>query len=141
MKLSTAGRYGLRALLDLVANYRGAAISLAAIAARQRVSPGYLEHMFSALKKAGLVYSTRGSQGGYHPAPGLADKTAGEVLRVLEGDLCIVEMPAAAAAEDPIQRCLRERVWDVLDRGVASVIDSKTLGALARPPSAPTQKS
>ena len=139
MKLSTAGRYGLRALLDLVANHRGEAVSLAAIAARQGVSAGYLEQMFSTLKKAGLVHSTRGSQGGYHPAAGLADRTAGEVLRVLEGELRIVEMPDREGGEDPIQRCLREQLWDALDRGVAAVIDAKTLRELALPPATDTR--
>jgi len=130
MRLSTAGRYGLRALVDLITHHDGTPVSLASIAERQQVSMGYLEHMFSILKKAGLVLSARGSQGGYHPVAGLGSKTAGEVLRVLEGDLHVME-PEPEGNSDPIRQCLRHKLWDALDRGIAETVDDVTLDSLA----------
>ena len=129
MRLSTAGRYGLRALVDLITHHEGTPVSLASIAERQQISMGYLEHMFSILKKAGLVQSARGSQGGYHPVAGLGNKTAGEVLRVLEGDLNVME--PGAQEDDPIRQCLRQQLWDALDRGIAETVDDVTLDSLA----------
>ena len=55
MKISTKGRYGLRALADLAANSQGEPIALAMVAARQKISLNYLEQVFGQLRKAGLV--------------------------------------------------------------------------------------
>ena len=75
MKLSTKGRYGLRALIDL-AQYSGEApVSITSISARQELSERYLEQLMSMLKKAGLVKSIRGAGGGYVLA-----KDMGEIL-------------------------------------------------------------
>ena len=65
MKISTKGRYGLRAMLDLALNSKMGHVSLYSIAERQGISESYLEHMFSTLRKAELVKSIKGAQGGY----------------------------------------------------------------------------
>ena len=65
MKLSTKGRYGLRALIDLAQNSKETPVSITSISARQELSERYLEQLMSMLKKAGLVESIRGAGGGY----------------------------------------------------------------------------
>lgn len=66
MKLSTKGRYGLKAMVDLATEYdSGARLSIAQLAERQGVSAAYLEQLIASLKKAGLVTALRGVQGGY----------------------------------------------------------------------------
>ena len=67
MKLSTKGRYGLRAMIDLAKNSEAEAVPISSIAARQEISESYLEQLIAKLKKAGLVSSIRGAQGGYMP--------------------------------------------------------------------------
>ena len=131
MKLSTASRYGLRALIDLLASHDGKPVSLHAIADRQQVSVGYLEHMFSVLRKAGLVISVKGSLGGYLPAESLGRLTAGEILRVLEGDLSVIDSSPRLGDRDPIRACLHEKVWDVVNRKVAKTVDGITMAELA----------
>ena len=65
MKLSTKGRYGLKAMVDLATEYdSGARLSIAQLAERQGVSAAYLEQLIASLKKAGLVTALRGVQGG-----------------------------------------------------------------------------
>ena len=65
MKLSTKGRYGLRAMIDL-ARYSGQEpVTISSIAARQNISERYLEQIVALLKKGGLVKSIRGASGGY----------------------------------------------------------------------------
>ena len=59
VKLSTKGRYGLRALIDLAANDTGEAVSIQSIAGRQNISESYLEQLIAKLRKAGLVVSVR----------------------------------------------------------------------------------
>ena len=65
MKLSTKGRYGLRALIDLAQNSTEEPVSITSIAERQEISERYLEQLMSKLKKSGIVKSIRGAAGGY----------------------------------------------------------------------------
>ena len=55
LKLSTKGRYGLRALIDLAQHSENEPVSITSIAARQGISERYLEQLMSMLKKAGMI--------------------------------------------------------------------------------------
>ena len=68
MKLSTRGRYGLRALIDLAVHETDGAVSAQSIAQRQNISESYLEQLIRKLKQDGLVDSVRGAGGGYRLA-------------------------------------------------------------------------
>ena len=59
MKLSTKGKYGLRAIIDLARFSEKEPVSIGCIATRQKLSERYLEQLFALLKKAGLVKSIR----------------------------------------------------------------------------------
>ena len=83
MKLSTRGRYGLRAMIDLAIHDQGDYVTLGSIAQRQNISLNYLEHSFAALKNAGLIRGMSGSQGGYRLAAPPSDITIRQVLEVL----------------------------------------------------------
>ena len=91
MKLSTKGRYGLRAMIDLALYAENAPVSIASIAARQHISESYLEQLIAKLRKANLVTSVRGAGGGYVPGRPVEEISVGDVLRALEGNLDPVE--------------------------------------------------
>ena len=91
MKLSTKGRYGLRAIVDLAVYSEKESVSISSIARRQNISERYLEQLAGKLKKAGLIMSTRGAQGGYRLARPADEISVGDVLRALEGNLEAVE--------------------------------------------------
>ncbi len=84
MKLSTKGRYGLRAMIDMARYSTGEPVSIGSVALRQGISEGYLEQLVSLLKKAGLVQSIRGAGGGYVLAKNAEDISVGDILRALE---------------------------------------------------------
>ncbi len=130
MKLSTNSRYGLRALVDLVANYDGAPVALCTIAARQQISESYLEQTFATLRRAGFVRSVRGAQGGYSLAVDPATTTAATVLRALEGSLSIAE-DTANRGDDPVQRSIRQRLWNKVDEAIELTLNV-TLSDLAK---------
>ena len=67
MKLSTKGRYGLRALIDLARYSEDNPVSITSISDRQDISERYLEQLMAMMKKSGLVNSVRGAGGGYIP--------------------------------------------------------------------------
>ncbi|HBC95535.1 MAG TPA: Rrf2 family transcriptional regulator, partial [Clostridium sp.] len=65
MKLSTRGRYGLKAMYQLATHYGKGPIPLKQIADEENLSESYLEQLVSQLRKEGLLKSVRGAQGGY----------------------------------------------------------------------------
>ena len=83
MKLSTRGRYGIHTMYDLALNGENGPQSIKAIAERGGMPEAYLEQLIAGLKRAGLVTSTRGAQGGYMLARPAEEITVGDVLRAL----------------------------------------------------------
>ena len=100
MKLTTRGEYGLRAILDLALREGEGPVSLKSIAERQDISDHYLEQLFSSLRKAGLVKSVRGAQGGYLLGKPAEEITVGDVIRVLDGPIAPVECVSEVDPED-----------------------------------------
>jgi transcriptional regulator, BadM/Rrf2 family len=128
MRISTKGRYGLRAMLDLAVNSNGEKVSLFSIAKRQNISVNYLEQVFSLLRKAGFVSSIKGASGGYFLAMEPSKIRVGDILRSLEGDLMVVDEDTDSGADsNDIQQCLRKNVWDKLNESLAEAADSITL--------------
>lgn len=126
MKVSTKGRYGLRAMIDLTLYSKIDLVPLVSIAERQNISKSYLEQVFSTLRKAGLVNSIKGAQGGYVLASDPGDITVGMILRALEGDLSVV--PAEDIVHNNrIESYIRDKIWDMIDEKVFSYIDGITL--------------
>ena len=127
MKISTKGRYGLRAMLDL-AIHSGSHVSIGAIAERQDVSANYLEQVFALLRKGGLVNSIKGAQGGYVLADKPSNITVGKILRVLEGDLAIVvDDNNTAMTNNQMEYCLKNAVWEKMNASINQLADSITL--------------
>ena len=131
MKLSTKGRYGLRALVDLAANEAGEAVSLPQTAKRQKLSLNYLEQVFGMLRRAGIVVGVKGSNGGFRLARSMDDITVKEILEALEGKFSIAD-GAGEDAQDPVQNALRDLLWDEIDRKINQFLREKTLGSLVR---------
>lgn len=127
MNISTKGRYGLRAMVDIAVHSIGDYIPLKIIAERQNISENYLEQVFSVLRKANLVKSARGSQGGYILSKESSKITVGEVLRILEGDLGIAGDDGLLAFDKTIKVCINTVVWQSVNEQINKVVDSVTL--------------
>lgn len=130
MKISTKGRYGLRAMLDLAVNSTINHVSLSSIAERQNISEGYLEQMFSTLRKAELVKSIKGAQGGYSLGNSPSQITVGMILRTLEGNLSVINDDNNSTS-DNYESCIRTAIWDKMNESISNIVDSITLEALA----------
>ncbi len=131
MKISTKGRYGLRAMVDLALNSGAGHIPLNVIAERQNVSANYMEQVFSVLRKGNLVKSVKGAQGGYVLAVHPSQIKVGDILRLLEGDLSIVE-PGETDRENQVDQFLSNFLWARIDECINNVVDSITLEDLVR---------
>ncbi len=132
MKISTRGRYALRLMLDLALADPEEYCSVKSIAARQQISEKYMEQIISQLVKAGFVRSVRGAQGGYRLAYAPEKYTAGQILRLTEGDLATVACLAQDAPECPrAEQCATRWLWEQMDDAVNDVLDRVTLAMLA----------
>ena len=128
MKLSTKGRYGLKAMFELALHYGEGPIPLKNVAESQGISEHYLEQLIAVLRKNGLVQSVRGSQGGYMLIEAPRKITVGDIIRVLEGEIapadCVTEESSTCERGD---RCVTKLVWMKIRDSINEVIDGITL--------------
>jgi len=132
MRLTTKGRYGLKAMIELARNNSGEHTSIKSIAESEGISENYLEQIFAVLKKAGLVQSMRGAQGGYVLGDDPDKITVGAVLRALEGSLAPVEcvMENEPTPCEKADECVTKIVWEKIRDRINDVVDSLTLQEL-----------
>ncbi|MCD8021477.1 MAG: Rrf2 family transcriptional regulator [Lachnospiraceae bacterium] len=131
MRLSTKGRYGLRAMVDLALNSETEAVSISSISERQEISESYLEQLIAKLRRAELVVSTRGVQGGYRLARPADEITVGDVLRALEGDMRAVDCGAFSNAGcEGSDLCVTKYVWQRINESIDEAMDTMYISQL-----------
>ena len=132
MKMSTKGRYGLRAMVDLAMTSENGPVSIQSIAERQELSEKYLEQLLALLKKAGLVKSIRGHQGGYLINGDPKTISVGDILRALEGDLTPVECSGLEEESSckAAKSCVTKYVWKRINDSMEEAVDGITLAEL-----------
>lgn len=126
MRLSTRCRYGIHAMFDLAQNQGCGPQTIHAIAERQLVPEQYLEQIIGVLRRAGLVVSLRGAQGGYMLAKEPKDISVGELIRLLEGPVLMADCMEDGACVRSSQ-CPSRLVWQRLTDCINGVIDSVSL--------------
>ena len=132
MKLSTRARYGLKAMVDLAERYGGGMVSTSALAALQGISDAYLEQLIAALRRAGLVVSVRGAQGGYALSRPPEEINVGDVLRALEGSTAVMECVGTSRVScGNACSCSARPLWLKLQRRIDEVLDTTTLADMA----------
>lgn len=124
MRLSARTEYGIQALLALASQTGADPVQARAIARNQRIPGRFLEQVLGALRKAGLVDSVRGAQGGYTLARAASEIRLGEIVAALEGPLA---EPICSAAP-PGRAC-----WHQLELGDCPVghLKSRMRAAIA----------
>ena len=130
MKLSTRGRYGARASLELALRYGSGPVMVREIAEHQEISERYLEHILNSLRASGIVRSTRGAHGGYELAKPPSDITLGDVVRSLEGPLDIMSCTHDQDCRRAVG-CVTMEVWREVREAIEGVLDGVTLEELA----------
>ncbi len=128
MNVTSKGRYALRVMLDLAQHPDEGYISLKTIADRQRVSMKYLEIIVSSLKKAGLVDSTRGKEGGYKLNRTPAEYGVGDILRCIEDNLAPVScIKSGSVFCERAAECMTVPMWMELDDIINAYLDTVSL--------------
>jgi len=120
LKISTKGRYGLTIMIELARGYGDGPLSLKEIANKNELSVHYLEQLATPLRNAGLVKSIRGAYGGYQLVNQPEEVLVGDIIRVLEGPITLVE---GIEEEEPAQ----QNLWLRATEAVKEVLDSTNL--------------
>ncbi|AUM74832.1 Fe-S cluster assembly transcriptional regulator IscR [Paracoccus jeotgali] len=134
MKLSTKGRYGMVALVDLALQPEGQLTSLAEISERQDVSLAYLEQLFVRLRRAGLVESARGPGGGYRLARPATEIRVSDIMAAVDETVSALHVGAGASGGVSGSRAqtLSNRLWQSLSAHVYVFLHNATLADVAR---------
>ena len=132
MKLSTRGRYGLKAMVDLAMAYGSGNTNIGTMAAQQGISDAYLEQLIASLKKAGLVSSVRGAQGGYSFTREPTKINVGDILRALEGSTDIMDCVSSTHVDcGNACTCSARPLWLKLQARIDEVLDTTSLADMA----------
>ena len=127
MKISTKGRYGLRILIDLATHDPQKPRAIKDIAQSQQISEKYISRLVIDLRRARMIRSVRGFNGGFHLSRDPKEITLLEVLEVMDGPLAIV------SCVDKPEKCPRSRacgvqgVWSALNGQIRDLMRNITL--------------
>ena len=127
MKLSTRTRYGMRAILELAANYGKGPLQIKIIAKRQTMSIKYLEQLMATLKSGGFIRSMRGSKGGYLLERAPNKIKISEVFTALEGPVFTVECVEDQSYCSRTIDCITRQLWSDVQDAVMGVLEAITL--------------
>lgn len=139
MRLSTKSRYGLRAMFDIAYNCGSAPAQIQDISRRQQISPRYLEQIFQNLKRAGLLKSKRGPQGGYALARKPEEISVLDILNATEQDVLLVDCDGVTPkkrrriAECPFEgKCVTQTIWAEANELLNGLFGGMTLQTLCQ---------
>jgi len=132
IRISTRGRYALRAMVDLALHTDEGPVSRRDIAMRQEVSADYVAQLFRRLRAAGLVEGVKGPGGGYRLARDAATIHVGDVVRAVEGPIAVVHciIPDSEPSCNRVDRCVAHLLWKRLSEAMTELLDSVTLKEL-----------
>lgn len=126
VRLSSTARYGLRAMSDLCASSDNAPVCVSDIAARQNIPVNYLEQLFGKLRRAGLLESVRGAQGGYMLARPACEISIADILKALGEPVIFGACQTEKGCENAV-KCPTFKLWRKVKGSVDEILETTTL--------------
>ena len=139
MRVTAKVDYAVRAAVELARAHscgdrdrdeRPPPMTRQAIADAQDISPKFLDHILADLKRAGLVGSVRGADGGYWLSRDPAAITMADIIRAVEGPLADVRGERPDALGYPDELAVLQRVWIAVRANLRAVLEHVTLADL-----------
>lgn len=129
MRISTRGRYALRAMVDLALHTEAGTVLRQDISTRQEISADYVAQLFRQLCAVGLLEGVRGPGGGYRLAREVETIRAGDVVRAVEGPVAVVHctLPSDEPSCNRVDHCVTHLLWKRLSTVMSEFLDSVTL--------------
>ncbi|MCP4574516.1 MAG: Rrf2 family transcriptional regulator [bacterium] len=130
MKINTRVRYGLRAILQVAAQYGKDPVPVSAISESQEISGKYLEQVVGALRRSGLVESRKGVRGGYSLSRAPEEVTLWDIISALDPHTSLVDCVLEPEVCDRSDSCLTRSIWTLLSQRMQEFWTSYTLADL-----------
>lgn len=129
LRISTRGRYALRAMIDLAKHTEGGPVSRQDIADRQDISADYIAQLFRQLSSEGLVKGVKGPGGGYLLGGDAVAISAYDVIQAVDGPIALVHCLEANSSSSCgiIDDCMTYPLWKHLSDTIINILDSVTL--------------
>lgn len=130
MNLSKKSRYGITALIDLALNSKEGHVSLISIAERNGISPQYLEHIFAALRRAGIIKSIKGAQGGYLLGDSSSNISVADIIEALDGTYRIEKEDTTDGNNAGISLAIQDSIIDKINDQLDEILQNTSLADL-----------
>ena len=129
MRITTKGRYGLRAVLKLAEQEDRKPLSISTIAAEEQISPEFLEQIFYKMKSSGIVKSTRGPGGGFSLIKDLKDITLADILDAVGESVTLSPCSTEGSKKDcpRADKCDAYGIWQDVSTHLNEYFNSLTL--------------
>ncbi len=134
MKVSLRATYGILAAVDLARHPGSTPVQAKSIARRQAIPARFLEQVLYGMKKAGLVSSLRGAQGGYVLSKKPAEVSVAEILEALDGPLAPLSGEAGRTQVRRLSKpeLLLGKMWEQVHQAERHVLEAISVEELAR---------
>ena len=133
MRLSTKGRYGVTAMMDLAIHDNAGPVTLADISQCQGISLSYLEQLFAKLRKAELVEGVRGPGGGYKLSRPADKISVAQIISAVDEKVDLTRCKQMSNCQDG-ERCLTHELWVELSDRLYQFLDGITLAQFVNRP-------
>ena len=131
MRISSKGRYGLAAIISMAESYyNGEYITIISIAENLDISKIYLEQIFAQLKKANVISSIKGAQGGYRLSKSPDAITAYDVLVAIEQSIFEKTETTVAKSAEHIELTIQNSVFNEMDNKIEELLKNISLSDL-----------
>ena len=130
MNLSKKSRYGITALIDLALNSKEGHVSLISIAERNGISTQYLEHIFAALRRAGIIKSIKGAQGGYLLGDSSSNISVADIIEALDGTYRIEKEDTTDGNNAGISLAIQDSIIDKINDQLDEILQNTSLADL-----------
>lgn len=128
MKISTRGRYAMRVMVNLAMHDKDTYIPLKEIASEEEIPFKYVETIMTELSKNGLVVGKYGKNGGYKLAKETSKYSVGEILRITENELALVDCLDCKEKVCPrMENCKTMPLWKNLNTLIIDYLNSISL--------------
>ncbi len=130
MAITQKSKYALRATLELAMRFGHGPVSIGEIAKAQAIPARFLEAILAQLKRASLVESRRGNEGGYVLARSPGRISVGDVLRVVQGSLADPGIAGSQGNGSHASQVVFGPIWEAAVRSASSVYDAASFQVL-----------
>lgn len=129
MRITTKGRYAIRAIVNIANNDEKRPISIKSISNSEELSPIFLEQIFTKLKKAGITESVRGASGGFRIARELDQITILDVLEAVEEGVVLAPCTGDGTCDRSVE-CGLANFWYETEEGIKDQLRKKTIQSI-----------